>query len=527
MTTGERELISDEIRSEQSYNYISSGSEIVEENPEDLKNLPEVNPEELIKKLHSLPRSQKSQNPNNPSNNPPNTLQTAGNRNLQLNEKLYIISETRKTSIIAAAKEFNLSPSTIWEWLRMLQKCGVSGIAPRPRKGAISEQKQRHIHKRLLAGMNRQDVIKYYHINKSFINKIVTKYGKVIGGRRDNGIVRREIEEIKEIVRYGEEFGRKAALNKYRVGGVQFSHYYRQYGKKLGGKDIEEILNYLRENGCEAAVDKYCMGRTKLLYYCRKYGYKFRNGTWEKIRKCNKHKKNKNKINKRKKINKKRSKPEPVEIQSSVGNSKINSNPYESKTSSFSSSPPFPAHICTDSDKFLIGNVNNENHIQKNFNNNIYGDDSSNYKDNNGILPNPFDNSDSKLSTKINNSSKRSNISSDSNILEKHSRKHRYNKNQRKLNTREITQIQENLTQNAKMAEMREIVLFSEHNGQRKAMRKYSISSNTLDKYCKHIYWENIRGGINVCHGVNDDLGTTEDGMLELSASFSVNISDS
>ena len=98
---------------------------------------------------------------------------------LDLQEKLYILAESKKTSIQAVASRFNISPTTIFEWTLELEKQGGKGIAPTIINGSLLEQMKRHIHQKLKEGMHRLEVMKTYGVNLPYINKIITKYGKV------------------------------------------------------------------------------------------------------------------------------------------------------------------------------------------------------------------------------------------------------------------------------------------------------------------------------------------------------------
>ena len=243
---------------------------------------------------------------------------------LHLKEKLYILAESKKTSIQAAAARFNISPTTIFDWTLKHDKHGVRGIAPTIINGALIEQMKRHIHKQLKEGVPRLEVMKTWGVNLSFINKIIAKYGKVCERKGKNPIrgVKNissknypSVEMRKEIVGFAEEHGMSAALIKYSINGRQFQHYYKRYGSKMEkGKrvvtkdEVTEMAKFSNEKGADVVVDKYCICRDQLYTYFKQYGYSYLNRKWKKA-----HKTTENTTNKAIKIeSEKRKEPEKV-----------------------------------------------------------------------------------------------------------------------------------------------------------------------------------------------------------------------
>ena len=376
------------------------------------KELPKVNLPHLLQKLHSTPKDCKK---------------------LLLEEKLHIIIASMKSSLKEAGNHFNMSPWTIRSWKRRLQQYGLQEIAPRTKRpNFISEKQKRVIHKEILGGMSRLEIVKKYGIKSFQIGLIMRKYGKLpLKGDAIIKDTRTPLQKL-EIVKHGEEFGMNAALIKYSITGRQFWQCYRKFGRKVkGGKriialnDVKEMLKYTEEHGIEKTFDKYCMSRQMLVYYYKNFGYKLIKGKWLNIQN------NIENIENRKRDeaeNAKNSDENENYSPRSTRSSLKTLTPHRSFSSIYSSELPLNS-----TEKFDLSET------------------SSNLE---------------FLDSKNNEENKELDIEdSEGNKLKP---------NQYMLGT------------------IREIVLFAEENGENETMKNYSISYDTLATYCRIIYLDGV-----------------------------------
>ena len=417
------------IPEESSYNTINSGSEArnIENVYDPEGNLPKVNLPKLLEKLHSTPKYMKIGHKDQ-------LRSLRGYKKLYLEEKLYIIEESNKSSLLEAGNYFNLSPGTISAWKRRLFLRGVRGIAPQSNKaGFISEKKKRDIHREVVGGMSRPQIMKKYGVKKYKIDQIMSRYKYGLNGPPRINIG--HLEKL-EIVKYAEEFGMQATLLKFKIKGPQFRQCYKKFGGQMEGgrrivtlKDVKEMLKYNEDHDLGATLDKYCMGRDTLIRYYKHFGYRYIGRKWSKIHHIN----NIENIENRKREeaeNTKNSYENENYSPRSTRSSLKTLTPHRSFSSIYSSELPLNS-----TGKFDLSET------------------SSNLE---------------FLDSKNNEENKELDIEdSEGNKLKP---------NQYMLGT------------------IREIVLFAEENGENETMKNYSISYDTLATYCRIIYLDGVGG---------------------------------